>query len=328
MNENKIRFRLGLFVFAGFALLVVMLYYFGASDLFTRKVRLYTVFPESVQGLSTGAAVKYRGAPVGAVSKISVLINERAVCVEMEVSLESFNAGGHDAEAAAFRELLIREIREGMRCRMEFAGITGLKFIDFDYFAKSSTDLPPEPAGINVSDALYVPSVPSTFQDISSTVGIALERLGRIPFEEIADGVTRSLDDISRILGDPALISAIHRINATAENIEASSTTFKQVFREDKLNDIVGLVRTNLDRLNVLMEQISAETSAMELARSAAAIRSAAGAFTEMRDDVDNTMFKFNQMLDAVRMLVDYLGTDPNSIVNGKKKPILFDWRR
>ena len=69
----------GIFVLSGIVLLLAMLFFLGLSDLFTHKVTMQTGFRESVQGLSRGSAVKYRGVQIGTVKDISILVKENII---------------------------------------------------------------------------------------------------------------------------------------------------------------------------------------------------------------------------------------------------------
>ena len=59
MNDQTQKFRIGLFVLGGVAVLLAMLFFFGLSNLFTHRAKVQSFFSESVQGLTVGSAVKY-----------------------------------------------------------------------------------------------------------------------------------------------------------------------------------------------------------------------------------------------------------------------------
>src|SRR3990167_115369 len=64
-------FKIGLFVLSGIVLLVGLVVFFNTASMFKKQVLIETYFNESVQGLSIGSPVKYRGITVGHVKKIS-----------------------------------------------------------------------------------------------------------------------------------------------------------------------------------------------------------------------------------------------------------------
>ena len=306
----------------GLALLIAILFFLGMTDIFTNKATVQTFFSESVQGLTVGSAVKYRGVPIGNVTKISIRVTDKLVQVDMAVELEHFVSGGEKGQQRSdFRRFFQSELEQGMRCRLEYAGITGMRYIDFDYFATPGQTLPEPPAGMLEPGTLYIPAVPSPFRDILKAIGTSLDRISRIRFEEISDGLERSLSELSGLLGDPALKSTIVRINDAAENLELGSRTLSRVFSEERLNRLMTVLEEDLDNVNKLTGQLIRETRDAKLPESAAAFRDASNAISFSQDELANTLTKLNQTLDALTELADSLSADPSSIVSGKKKP-------
>lgn len=70
MNDQAIRFRLGIFVLAALILLAVLLTLFGGFPNYFKKSDSYTVVFPSAQGLSPGTPVRRSGVKIGEVSKL------------------------------------------------------------------------------------------------------------------------------------------------------------------------------------------------------------------------------------------------------------------
>ena len=79
------KFKVGLFLIAGFLLLNGALIWIGAARLLEEKRGYTTYFSESVQGLDVGSAVKYRGVPLGHVTGIHVAPGGLLVEVRMNI---------------------------------------------------------------------------------------------------------------------------------------------------------------------------------------------------------------------------------------------------
>ena len=204
MNERQQNLRIGIFTAAGLLLLLAGLFCLGLSDLFADKIQLFTYFSESVQGLSVGSSVKYRGVPVGSVSKLSIDMDSKKVLVTMEIDPAHFHRKNVKAGTRiSFDNMLRKEIKNGLRCRLEFAGITGMKFIELDYFAHPDAPINLLEHYALVREAEYIPSVPSTIKDLTATLSGALDRLGKIRFEDIAGELERSLSKLSDLLSVP-----------------------------------------------------------------------------------------------------------------------------
>ena len=323
-NDSTQKFKIGLFVLGGLALLIAVMFFLGMTDLFTNKAKVRTYFSESVQGLSVGSPVKYRGVPIGNVTKISIRVSDKLVQVDMAVELEHFVSSGEKKpqQLSQFRHFFQSELEQGMRCRLEYTGITGMRYIDFDYYATPGQTLPTQPAGLpDEAGALYIPAVPSPFRDILRAIGTSLDRISRIRFEEISDGLERSLSELSGLLSDPALKSAISRINEAAENLELGSRSVSRVLSEERLTRLATLVEEDLAGINKLTDQLIKETKEARLPESTSAFRDASNSITFNQDALANTLTKLNQTLDALTELANSLTTDPSSLVTGKKKP-------
>ena len=315
MDEKTRRLRTGSFVVGGLVLVLLILFFLGGRDLFAHKITVVTSFSESVQGLSRGSAVKFRGAPIGTVSDISIHFASNMVQVEMEIDVSSFS----DDEDELRSKFLYAVREKGLRCRLEHQGITGLKFIDFDYFGGTSR-INRKGLSSKAADAIEVPSVPSTFQDVLGTITKSLDRLSKIDIDGISSDIARTVSEISDILADPAIKSAISRINEAAANIESSTQTINRVCSEERLDRLMFSLESGILKINQFIENADRETAAAKLPDSTAAFRSATAAVVESRREIGNTLLKMNQALDALRMLLEYIESDPNSIINGKKK--------
>lgn len=323
MGERKRNFRLGLFVTGGIVLFLAILFFLGMSDLFTNKAVLRTSFTESVQGLTVGSPVKYRGVPIGTVKRIAIRVADKLVQVDMEIQRDLFADRGSSMQV--FQHFVEKDLQQGLRCRLEYAGITGMKFIDFDYFVPPGSTLPPVPASLKQDSAIYIPSVPSAFKDILSAVGTSLDRIAHIRFEEISDGLERSLSELSQLLSDPALRSAIARINDAAENLESGSRTIAHVLDERRISELAETLQKNLTDINTLTNQILKDSKDARIGESSTAFRDAAVSVVDSQQQLANTLDKLNRTLDSIRALSDSLEDDPSSLLRGKqRKPIHF----
>lgn len=323
MNERQQNLRIGIFTVSGLLLLLTGLFFLGLSDLFAAKMKIFTYFSESAQGLTVGSSVKYRGVPVGTVSKLSIDMDSKKVLVTMEIEPEHFHSTQQKLNAyGVFERLIRKEVENGLRCRLEFAGITGMKFIELDYFASpnAQTRRLTEHYAL-VADAEYIPSVPSTIKDLTATLSGALDRLSRIRFEDIAGEMERSLSKLSELLSDPAISSAINRINEAAEHLESGSSTILRVLDENRLNRILNSLEKDLDVLKNLGEQLSNTTREMKLPDTTESFRRGMSGLQETRNDFEDTLSKLNQTLESIKILADYLSKDPASIIKGKKNP-------
>ena len=60
-NSNPNYFRLGVFVLAAIGVLITVILIFGSGQFFKKSFTIETYLKQSVTGLDTGAAVRFRG---------------------------------------------------------------------------------------------------------------------------------------------------------------------------------------------------------------------------------------------------------------------------
>ena len=324
MDKNKQKeFLTGLFILLGVALLLTMLFFLGLSDIFTEKVIVRTGFSESVQGLSRGSAVKYRGVPIGTVTGIYILVKENIIQIDMEIDPECFASERpkHRFSMDDFSRFFRSEIKEkGLRARLEMVGITGMKYIDFDYFAKPGAPIAAQPRFTGPKGILYIPAVNSQMKDIVGTLTIAVDRLSRIRFERISEQLESALTGMGQLLNSQEIRSTIARINDTAENLEVSTRAISSVLSESRIQGVVKSLEQNLSALRELQNALALAMEQAKIPETASDFRRTLNEVSDSRKEIDDTMQQLSRTLEAIRVLADNLSTDPASLLRGKQQ--------
>jgi ABC-type transporter Mla subunit MlaD len=320
IQANK--FRLGLFVLSGTLLFIAGLFVLGLEGLFVKKGHFVTLFPESVQGLTVGSPVKYKGVPIGTVAKISIQVENKLIRVDMDINLSSFSAdrkiNKHDI-MHLFNEFIQKECEKGLRCRLEYAGITGLKYIEMDYFkSKTPERLIPKPK--RMTDEVYVPSTPSALKDILKLINTSLERIAKIDFQGISDRLSQVLDGAKNIVKGPKLLKAIDQMEAMSANLKHTSKVLKDTVTPEKVREIINNVDNILNKLHKISTQLEDQLKKARIADTTDSFRKAANAVTDSKAMIANTLFKINQTIDAFTEFVNYLNDDPEALIKGKSK--------
>ena len=140
IETNK--FKLGMFVTLAILLFVLSISFMGLFDsLIKPRAYMATFVEESVQGLNSGSAVKFRGVPIGKVSDITIIMKSQTIRIDMIIDLSKFKTqtGKNLFSQSAitqqnFYEYLLAEIDKGLRSRIEPDGITGVKYVEIDFF--------------------------------------------------------------------------------------------------------------------------------------------------------------------------------------------------
>ena len=299
MNSTNY-WKLGAFVLGGIALAFAALVWLGAGD-WNRKTRtVVTYFDESVQGLEVGAALKFRGVPVGTVTAITIAPDLRHVKVTSQIYEDVLQKLGLAGKGPVLREM--EETGTPLRIQVASAGITGVKFLLVNYFDPKRfpvQQLPFDPGPD------YMPSTPSTLKSIEEAVvdvGMKLPLLTMQASETLA------------------------RLTDVVENFEA---TIRPLVAK---GGAVSQVLAQYERTGAQFEQTARSLDAAvrdaKLAETTGAVRDAAAAFagvsadgSALAEDARSSLAELQETLESVRTLADYLERDPASIVRGRAIP-------
>jgi len=203
MNENKANYaKIGLFVLAGFGLILLAIGIAGAQVLNRKEIYAETYISESVTGLEIGSPVKYRGVPIGTVKRIGFVygeygdqmsiqdapLNAQQILVIMALDPKQFLPMQSEDPTQFLEDL----IASGLRVKVASQGITGLAYIEFDFFpilssADSSRQLTWSPKN------KYIPSAPSTFFTFKSTTEELMIKFNQLDLQGLTDEFTALL---------------------------------------------------------------------------------------------------------------------------------------
>jgi paraquat-inducible protein B len=337
------RVKLGIFVLTGIVLLGVLLFLLGLGRIFQPKIKYTTYFDESVQGLEIGSPVKYRGATIGKVTKITIRFNDNIIRVDMEGLVSAIELPKEQrAEMAAlgdyrqarhrfFRDWLEQETGRGLRCRLELAGITGLKYVELDYYPDAPVAIPAP----SDEEAIYIPATPSLLSGLRASVSESLSRIAAIDFQRISDEIVTTLTSISGMFNDPRVERLLARADAMGGHLEETAAALHAALTEERIVAVADELRAGLGEYRALAAAMQEELAAAKLAETTAAARETAGradlalddtaaaarAVAAMRERLAGSLARLDEALDAITELARQLDQDPASLVHGKRVP-------
>lgn len=314
------KFKIGLFVASGIILLLLMLFLLGGASMFDKKIKLVTLVGESVQGLEKGAQVKYKGVPVGSVSDIMIIMNTNQIQIIMEIDPHTFISqhryfGTQKESEIAFTNYLQSEINKGLRVRMEYAGITGYKYMEMNYYGEPAdpSKLIPKPTYMDDEDnqMIYIQTMPSMFSDIGKNIASIVEKLNRVDFDKIGTNLENATASADKLLNSEDLQQSI----ASVREITASlSTISAEKIDETYLNLNKALLE--YQKLAAILQQKIEEA---KVGATADSIRNTSLSVNNSVVSLEDTLSKLNSAIDELTTLLRLLNEQPNALIRGKK---------
>ena len=267
-----------------------------ARDAMTRVYVLR--FNESLRGLSVGAPVTYLGVQIGEVIDIGFDFEPEKANIVPRVSITFYPERlltitepaqqarveqflkGDDKRRNAFLQRMIDE--RGLRAQLRTGSLlTGQLYVAFDYFPKAAK------AGITFNRGVAeLPVVPSGLVDLEAKLGSILDKIDKLPLDQIATELKKDLESLD-------------------ETLTGATRLIKRVDTE-----IVPTLKTDLEALHRAlgsMERTLKNADASLLGPDAPAQQ-------ELRDALN----EFTRAARSLRVFLDYLERHPDSAIRGK----------
>lgn len=172
------------------------------SDDDTQPLRLSMIIEDSLRGLSRGADVQFQGLRVGQVTELAVITTEgqdgrpelrQLVTLSISPSRLGLSEDALPEDALAF---LSSAVEDGLRARVASAGFLGTSLI---VELVEIPDAPPAALDLEAEPNPLIPSVEGDLEDFSASAQGFIDRIGRLPIEDLMNSARDMLDSITAI---------------------------------------------------------------------------------------------------------------------------------
>lgn len=337
--------RIGLFLLGAVALLVAAVVVVSGGGLFTPRDRAVAHFEGSVYGLQLGAPVVFRGVRLGSVVGIGVVYQGQpgrfAIPVEVEIERDRITGGTGTGSSITVADL----VAQGLTAQLSTQSLlTGLLYVDLD--------LRPDiqrAAAVPATKSGALPEIPT----VSTPIQALQKQLQNLDVQQLVADVSAVAAGARRLVDDPKLPLALdemtrasgelrrllarvdQRIGPLADALQgtlgATRRTAEQwggaVDRVGQAVDRVGQAADNVsgtmgrfDRLADTAQPAlaSVQKAADDLARTAAALRSATSEDTGLVQQFERAAQDVARASRAVRDLADLLERQPEALIRGR----------
>jgi paraquat-inducible protein B len=305
----------GAFVLGAIALAVLGVLVFGSGKYFRTTVEFVMYFPGSVNGLSVGAPVKFKGVDIGTVSNIQLILSAGSdgpsaripVYVQMDpTKIITAGSGIRLPDPAARDEL----VQRGLRAQLQSQSIlTGLLFIQLDFFPDTpATYVLPQP-----SDPPEIPTIPTVLEQASTQAREIINDLRQIDFKGMIDQANVALAGLSKLINDPSLRSALDQLPGTVKNLNGAV---------DSANALLRRVDRQVDPLSTELQQtLAGAQRAMDtVEKTASTATTLIQPGSPLDHDLRQSLNAVSQAADALRLFADYLERNPSALLYGRSQ--------
>lgn len=295
---------IGIFVLGAIALGLGGLIVFGSGKFFEQRTKIIMYFEGSVNGLSVGAPLKFKGVPIGAVSEIRLMFDAEENIVAIPVVAEidntkvSTDLGNEiDLDDESLEEL----VRQGLRATLESQSlVTGLLFVGLDIVPDSGAKTLPIQG-----EYPQIPTLPSTLEQFSATLTEVLKQIREVDFKKLGEGITKTVDGLQKIVNSPEIAETITELDQTL-------AAMRQAVEE--VNRVIGPVATNIE------DATKEATRVMEsLRKTVETAQSLIEPDAPLAYQLEQTIREVGQAARALKQLADLVDEQPTVLLYGRK---------
>jgi paraquat-inducible protein B len=320
MAAPQNHWKLGLFVVAGLALALATVAVLGAASM-RRDVGLYvSYFDESVQGLEVGSPIKFRGVTIGAVGKIGVALDRRHVEVESELGVAELSRLGLDIakKPGLFDAPRKLEMAADLRLQLASSGLTGVKFLQLDFFDVVAFPAPELPFLVPPN---YIPTAPSMMKNLEDSLTRMMNRL-----PEITDQTAAILGELHVVVRDvrdqefperlAVALDTLDAVLATAqEKVEAVDTAGLSRNAQRTLAGVTGAA----NRLAGLLARVDRDDGLLtSVQRASEAVGDALRDSDGLGGQLVDTLVSVQASARSLRKFTEALEQDPDMLLKGR----------
>ena len=322
---------IGAFIVGGAALALAAVIFLASGILFSPYSTYVSYFSEPVNGLSVGAAVKYRGIQLGQVDKIGLFdIEGGNDLAEVRFRLEHqriVNLGG-EAENIT-DENMAKLVREGLRSRLEVESIvTGVVYITLEF----KEDLGPPILRNPESDYVEIPTGLSPMSELTASAGEVIARLSKIDVLGLSENMVALTATLNRKLEQID-------IDSLSENLERSTGRLADLLAQMDLPHMITGIDSAIGEFrqtNVLLAELLSGASPsiarmdsisfhLDNAMASMAVTSQRtsdmlAVDAEFRQALEAALSETAHAMKSFRRLTDMLERNPRAIIAGKSE--------
>lgn len=238
---------IGAFVMGAVILFVLALVVFGSGKLFRKTKKFALFFEGSIQGLTVGAPVYFKGVHVGTVEEIRLVYSDQSkavyIPVIIEINPDLISGVGTLPHQKSFSAL----IEEGLRARLELQSfVTGQLSVGLDFF-------PDKPARLLclIKDCPEIPTIPATIAELEKTVS-------GIPLKDMLEKLDLAVRGVARMVNSADFIESVRSVNIILRDMRELTA-----FQMHELNGALKEVNRAARATGVLVEYLQQHPEAL-----------------------------------------------------------------
>jgi paraquat-inducible protein B len=323
---------IGLFVSGAIVLAVAAVLLFGSGKFFSHREKFVIYFTDSVNGLSVGSPVKFKGVQIGEVTDIKIHYDQPddsdAIPVFIEVDTTRLHRDlGDNTDLSDPEKLKLQVTENGLRARLQMLSfVTAQLYVDLDDELSPSTpkyvglthpfkEIPSEPSGLSEIVKSFTTAIANLskvdFVEMSNKINHLSDQLsegiGQLDFKTINTSLVAAANNLNALLSDPKIKEALDKMSATLDDLDRLASNINQ-----QVQPLSDEIQTTTKRARVTLDQIN---------QTLTAVRDVVAPDSPLHTELDKALLEITNASRSVRILSEYLEANPRALLTGKAPP-------
>lgn len=272
------------------------------EPVYSKKIYFIAYFDETVRGLSKGASVEFRGIKVGEVTDVKLEFNPEQLSFRVPVlmTIEPERFSSVEESGSASEAMIVKLIEKGMHAQLRIGVLfTGQLYVNLG--------MQPDAAGHQLTYAgkyPVIPTVPGPTEEITASVANFLNRLEKMPLEQIGADLKQTLRNVKDLTASKDLPAALAALRQGLE----------------QLGHFTAALNTETaPQLSAVLEQ--ARQAVAQTQTTMRAAEQFVGGEAPLTYELNQMVQELSKAGHAVTALADYLERHPEALLFGKGAP-------
>jgi paraquat-inducible protein B len=330
MSKKANKTIIGAFVVGAVALAVIGVMVFGSGKFLTKRYNYVLFFKGSVKGLNIGAPVMFRGVKVGSVLDISLRFDPEDESVRIPVTIEiepQRFMQSEMTERMRYGQYYKVLIEKGLKAQLQLQSIvTGQLMVNLDFY-------PEKPTQFVGQDTRYleIPTITSGLEELT-------EKLEDLPLDVLFSKLLETVEGIEKIVNSPDVMESVANLNQALKDVQHLVRNIDRqveplVTNIERTSDAARSALVQAEKTLAMEEGVPGELAfgmKQTLSATRDALSEAEKSLQSAKDviaDDSPLVYQLNRTLEdlssaarSLRMLTDYLGRQPESLIKGKER--------
>ena len=309
---------IGLFVLGAIGLIVAGIASMSARRLFAEYRTFVVFFPHAVGGLREGSPVTFRQVQVGHVRDVDLVfsgddLRHSWIMAVVDIRRNALRDPAGRTEQQSDAELAAVMIASGLRASVRSSSlIAGQRSVDLDF----QSDQKPRLSGI-ATPYPEIPTAPTGMEVINERVEETLKKISNVPVDEVILQLNTTLTTLNRVLEKSDVPGTTQKLRSSLDAMTRTLASAEKAMAQ--VDGTTGQARTTLASMDETMKGVQKTLERLE-STLATVDRSVEGT-GELGVEAAKAIDEMNELLKALRSLVETLQQRPESLLRGRPAP-------